>query len=57
MPSGADIVYGTELGHGNRLSIPVAATSVDHILKTGLSDADRLAILAGNLVKLLGVTS
>jgi aminocarboxymuconate-semialdehyde decarboxylase len=48
---GADrIVMGTDY------PFPWTTTSVDHILNTpGLSDADRVAILGGNLIKLLGM--
>ena len=48
---GADhIVMGTDY------PFPWTTTSVDHILNTpGLNDADRTAVLGGNLVRLLGI--
>lgn len=46
------IVMGTDY------PFPWTTTAVDHILNTpGLSNADRTAILGGNLVQLLGIAA
>ena len=40
----------------HRLSVPVDDNAVDHVLATpGLNDADKVAILGGNLIKLLAI--
>jgi aminocarboxymuconate-semialdehyde decarboxylase len=51
--------YGaSQIVMGTDYPFPWTTTSVDHILKTpGLSEADRTAILGGNLVKLLGLAA
>ena len=55
MPSrrqSSHIVMGTDY------PFPWPTTSCDHILNTpGLTDADKTAILGGNLVKMLGMTA
>jgi aminocarboxymuconate-semialdehyde decarboxylase len=46
------LVIGTDFPY------PWTKTAVDHVLQTsGLSDADRVAILGGNATKLLGIVS
>ena len=43
---------------GTDYPFPWTKTAVDHILNSpGLTDADRTAILGGNLVKLLGIAA
>jgi aminocarboxymuconate-semialdehyde decarboxylase len=51
--------YGSsQIVMGTDYPFPWTSTSVDHILKTpGLTDADRIAMLGGNLQKLLGIAS
>ena len=48
----SQIVVGTDY------PFPWTTTAVDHVLTTpGLSDADKVAILGGNLIKLLRIGS
>jgi aminocarboxymuconate-semialdehyde decarboxylase len=49
--------YGaSQIVMGTDYPFPWTTTAVDHILNTpGLTDADRIAILGGNLAKILGV--
>src|SRR5436190_2865995 len=51
--------YGSsQIVMGTDYPFPWTTTSVDHILNTrGLTDADKTAVLGGNLVKLLGIKS